>query len=65
MVFENGADSFFHKGTNGRWRDVLTPAQLDRYDTLVVGRPAARRCAVARIRLARHRHEALRDAFDP
>jgi aryl sulfotransferase len=26
-VFENGADAFFHRGTNGRWRDVLTPAQ--------------------------------------
>ena len=35
MVFENGADSFFHKGTNGRWRSVLTPEQLDRYDALV------------------------------
>lgn len=35
MIFENGADSFFHKGTNGRWRDVLTPAQLDRYEALV------------------------------
>ena len=35
MIFENGADSFFHKGTNGRWRGVLTQAQLDRYDALV------------------------------
>ena len=35
MVFENGADSFFHKGTNGRWRGVLTPEQLDRFDALV------------------------------
>lgn len=35
MIFENGADSFFHKGTNGRWRDVLTPEQLQRYDDLV------------------------------
>lgn len=41
MVFENGADAFFHKGTNGRWRDVLTPTQLDRYDALVAdGLPA-------------------------
>ena len=37
MVFENGADAFFHKGTNGRWRDVLTPAQLDGYDAMVAG----------------------------
>jgi aryl sulfotransferase len=35
MAFEGGADSFFYKGTNGRWRDVLTPTQLDRYDELV------------------------------
>ena len=35
MIFENGADSFFHKGTNGRWRDELNSEQLHRYDTLV------------------------------
>jgi len=34
-VFENGVDAFFDKGTNGRWRDVLTQAQLDRYAALV------------------------------
>lgn len=28
---EGGADSFFHKGTNGRWVDVLSDAQLERY----------------------------------
>ena len=35
MIMEGGAASFFFKGTNGRWRDVLTPAQLERYDRLV------------------------------
>ena len=41
MVFEGGAASFFYKGTNGRWRDVLTPAQLERYERLVAdGLPA-------------------------
>lgn len=35
LAFEGGATSFFFQGTNGRWRDVLTPAQLDRYDGLV------------------------------
>ena len=41
IMFENGADAFFHQGTNGRWRDVLTPAQLDRYDAMVAaGLPA-------------------------
>ena len=24
LIFEGGAGRFFHKGTNGRWRDVLT-----------------------------------------
>jgi aryl sulfotransferase len=35
QMFDGGAGSFFFKGTNGRWRDVLTPAQLERYDRLV------------------------------
>jgi aryl sulfotransferase len=35
MVFEGGASAFFFQGTNGRWRDVLTDAQLQRYDRLV------------------------------
>jgi aryl sulfotransferase len=35
LLMEGGAASFFFKGTNGRWRDVLTPAQLERYDRLV------------------------------
>jgi aryl sulfotransferase len=30
--FDGGADSFFHKGTNGRWVGVLTENQLRRYD---------------------------------
>ena len=29
--FEGGAKSFLFKGTNGRWRDVLTDAELDAY----------------------------------
>lgn len=29
---EGGADSFFHKGTNGRWVGVLSDQQLERYD---------------------------------
>jgi aryl sulfotransferase len=27
-----GAATFFHKGTNGRWRDALTPGELDQYE---------------------------------
>lgn len=30
-AFDGGADAFFNQGTNGRWRDVLTDAQVDRY----------------------------------
>jgi aryl sulfotransferase len=33
--FEGGAASFLFKGTNGRWRDVLTPAELAAYDKRV------------------------------
>jgi aryl sulfotransferase len=34
-AFSDGAQDFFHQGTNGRWRDVLTDAQLQRHDELV------------------------------
>jgi aryl sulfotransferase len=30
-VFKDGANSFIHKGTNGRWKDVLTPEDNARY----------------------------------
>lgn len=32
LAFKGGADGFLFKGTNGRWRDVLTPAELAAYD---------------------------------
>ena len=32
MVFEGGSDRFFFKGTNGRWRDVLTSDDLALYE---------------------------------
>ena len=31
-LFVGGGESFFFKGTNGRWRDVLTLAELDLYE---------------------------------
>jgi aryl sulfotransferase len=34
-AFEGGSQRFLNKGTNGRWRDILTPADLERYDALV------------------------------
>ena len=35
MVFQGGGNTFFNKGTNGRWRDVLTAADLQKYDDAV------------------------------
>jgi aryl sulfotransferase len=32
MAFEGGADRFFFKGDNGRWRGVLTDTDLAQYD---------------------------------
>ena len=34
-VFEGGAESFFFRGTKGRWRDVLTEGELQRYQDRV------------------------------
>lgn len=31
-VFKGGASSFLHKGTNGRWRDVLTAEDVREYE---------------------------------
>jgi aryl sulfotransferase len=31
-AFKEGAKTFFNKGTNGRWRDVLTQAEIDKAD---------------------------------
>jgi aryl sulfotransferase len=34
MLWEGGARTFIHKGTNGRWRDVLTAADCARYEAM-------------------------------
>jgi aryl sulfotransferase len=31
MFFEGGAKTFLYKGTNGRWKDVLSEAELVQY----------------------------------
>ena len=36
VVFKEGANTFFHKGTNGRWRDVLSSADVQRYVELAL-----------------------------
>ncbi|MSR63379.1 MAG: sulfotransferase domain-containing protein [Planctomycetes bacterium] len=30
--WDAGAEVFIHKGVNGRWKDTLTPAEIDEYD---------------------------------
>ena len=32
LVFKGGAKTFFNKGTNGRWRSVLTESDLEMYE---------------------------------
>ncbi len=36
--WDGGAETFIHKGTNGRWRDVLTAADCARYEAMAVER---------------------------
>jgi aryl sulfotransferase len=31
-LWDGGAGTFINRGTNGRWRDVLTPADIARYE---------------------------------
>jgi len=33
-AFEGGLKTFIYKGTNGRWRDVLTPEEIQKYDNV-------------------------------
>lgn len=44
-LYKGGARSFIHKGTNGRWRDVLRSDDCRRYEAAAaerLGRPCAR-----------------------
>jgi aryl sulfotransferase len=34
MIFEGGATTFIHKGTNGRWRDTLTAEDIEKYEQI-------------------------------
>ncbi|HPF47274.1 MAG: sulfotransferase domain-containing protein [Alphaproteobacteria bacterium] len=34
-IWKKGAKNFMNKGTNGRWRDLLTKEELDKYDRAV------------------------------
>ncbi len=35
FLYQTGVNTFFNKGTNGRWRDILTPTDLQKYDEVV------------------------------
>lgn len=35
QIFQDGAHTFFNKGTNGRWKDVLSAADVDKYEQAV------------------------------
>ncbi len=45
MAFDRGADRFMNKGTNGRWKDVLTEGDLARYQALVAAKFTAAQAA--------------------
>ncbi|HSM81037.1 MAG TPA: sulfotransferase domain-containing protein [Nodosilinea sp.] len=34
QIFEGGAQTFINKGTNGRWRDTLTPEEVEWYESV-------------------------------
>jgi aryl sulfotransferase len=34
QVFQEGGKTFFHKGTNGRWKDVLSAADIEKYERI-------------------------------
>jgi aryl sulfotransferase len=36
VFWDGGAQTFINKGTNGRWRDILTPAEAAEYETRAV-----------------------------
>ncbi len=38
MIFKGGGRTFLNKGTNGRWKDVLHPEDLARYEAKVAAR---------------------------
>jgi aryl sulfotransferase len=40
-IFEGGAGAFFNKGTNGRWRDVLSAGESDAYEKMAMQRLGA------------------------
>lgn len=44
LIFDGGGETFIFKGTNGRWRDVLTQEEIDKCDA-IAARELAPDCA--------------------
>ena len=40
-TWKDGSATFFNRGTNGRWRDVLSPAEIARCDEVAARRLTA------------------------
>jgi aryl sulfotransferase len=38
VIWKGGAKTFIHKGTNGRWRDMLTQKDVEKYESLAVAK---------------------------
>jgi aryl sulfotransferase len=34
LLFSRGAETFINKGTNGRWRDILSQDEIDKADRI-------------------------------
>jgi aryl sulfotransferase len=37
VFWDGGAQTFINKGTNGRWRDILSAAEVAEYDARAIG----------------------------
>ena len=36
IFWDKGAETFFHRGVNGRWRDVLSRGEIEKYEKMAV-----------------------------
>ncbi len=41
LFWDGGADTFIHKGKNGRWRDILPEAESKRYEEMAIAKLGA------------------------
>ena len=55
--WDGGAETFIHKGTNGRWRDILGPDDIRKYERLALDKLGAK--AAAWLAGGSHAHGAI------